>query len=255
MACGATSCGLWGAIPASVPTTIGAPSSRTLAIDSNIVVNHAGMPPGGSWIGTSGHRPKVAESGICDAATRLSSSSPGGCVQSSLVKEQCSMVSTPASTESEMPCTPWQWAATGIPSRCASSTATLKSSAVNWDCHAGVVGVPCPPVAMIFTTSQPRSARSMIAARSSSRPSHSPFRYQQCPPGGVIGGPEHRIVGSASSLRRSSVTKLRSPRSRRVVTPPVRARWAFARARRRSSSSERFATCSSRVPLPSNTRC
>ena len=42
----------------------------------------------------------------------------------SVTNEQCSSVATPASTARRMPSMPWAWAATGLPTRCASSTIT-----------------------------------------------------------------------------------------------------------------------------------
>ena len=108
---------------------------------------------------------------------------------------------------------------------------------------------------MIFTTSQPRSTRSATAAARLFEPSHSPPRYQQWPPGGVIGGPAAAIVARSGSARKPRVTKPRSPRSRTVVTPPSKASRAFARARAVSAVSSTSLTCCSSVPRPLKTRC
>ena len=92
-------------------------------------------------------------------------------------------------------------------------------------------GVLAPPLAMIFTTSAPRAARSRTAARSAATPglaAHVPA----VPPGMVIGGPLPTTVGSAASRplpsRHSITAQRRSPRSRTVVTPA--ASWALSDA-------------------------
>ncbi len=52
----------------------------------------------------------------------------------------------------------------GRPRRCASRTTAVSSSSVNWHSVTEVPAVSIPPLAMILTTSTPRSARSATAA-------------------------------------------------------------------------------------------
>ena len=93
-----------------------------------------------------------------------------------------------------------------------------------------VPGVMVPPLAITFTTSTRRSARSRTAARSASSPATSPPIIQQCPPTEVMGGPEATMCGPWSAparSRRSTTAQRSSPRSRTVVTPEASC-WASA---------------------------
>ena len=114
--------------------------------------------------GTCGSRPTVDETATPDAARRSINSS-GGSQRSLLVKNvQCSIESTLVSRASSMAVMPWQWAATGTPSRWAASTTSRSSRSVNWLAHIGTVGVRNPPLTITLTTSHPRSTRSLTAS-------------------------------------------------------------------------------------------
>ncbi len=130
---------------------------------------------------------------------------------SAVMNEQCSMLSTPAAAASVMPCGPWACAATGSPRRCASVTTVLSSVRVYCDSCGCDPGVSWPPVAMILTTSVPRSARSATAERSASMPGASPPRNQQWPCTVVIGGPATRTCGPAAGWAASSARKASVP--------------------------------------------
>ena len=99
---------------------------------------------------------------------------------------------------------------------------------VNWHAATSVPGVMLPPLAMIFTTSTRRSARSRTAARNASTPATSPPIIQQCPPTDVIGGPDATMCGSPArgASRRSTTDQCGSPRSRTVVTPDASWSWS-----------------------------
>src|SRR5215207_7170565 len=75
-----------------------------------------------------------------------------------------------------------------------------------------VSGVLIPPLAITLTTSTRRSTRCRTAACSSSAPAASPPRYQQCPRGVVIGGPEATIHGNPSSWARCASRTLQAYR-------------------------------------------
>ena len=64
-----------------------------------------------------------------------------------------------------------------------------------------VPGVMFPPLAITFTMSTRRSARSRTAARNASSPATSPPIIQQCPPTEVMGGPEATMWGPWSGGR------------------------------------------------------
>lgn len=104
------------------------------------------------------------------AASRAGSAS----TPSAVTNVACSMLSTPAASASLIAGVPCAWAATGRPSRCASSTTARRSADEYCDSCGGEPGVMLPPLNMILTTAQPRSCRSRTAARRAAAPSAAP---------------------------------------------------------------------------------
>ena len=86
----------------------------------------------------------------------------------------------------------------GSPARCAASTSAVSSPTVNWAPSWSVSGVANPREAITLTTSTPRSACSVTAARGSS--CTSPPRKWQWPPGVVSGGPDATTRGRPGAL-------------------------------------------------------
>ncbi len=73
----------------------------------------------------------------------------------SVTKEQCSIVVTPASTARRMPSMPWACAATGLPTRLASSTITASWAVLNCAYQGADPAVMKPPVDITLITSTP----------------------------------------------------------------------------------------------------
>jgi hypothetical protein len=88
------------------------------------------------------------------------------------------------------------------------SSGRQSSSMENWGTNTSVPPVIMPPLAITFTTSTCRSARSRTAATISFPPFTSPPRKPQWPPGVVIGGPEATIQGNPSSTCRCASRRL-----------------------------------------------
>ena len=149
---------------------------------------------------------QVGETYTSAAAIRSASSGSTAPMPSGVWNEQCSRVSTPASSARRMPSVPCAWAATNLFSRCASSTATRSSSVVNWACQGAEPGVMFPPVDISLMTSTPALWWRRTIWRISATLSTSAPMNQQCPPVTVMAGPAvsirgPRVVPSAMASR------------------------------------------------------
>lgn len=150
---------------------------------------------------------------------------------------QCSIESTPASTAARMPFAPIACAATDRFRSCASRTPASSSSAVNALKVAGMPGVRTPPVAISLIAAAPARISSRTAARTASGPSTSRENAMlwPWPPVTVRARPAARIRGpgtrpAATALATSMLAPPIPPRSRTVVTPASRFRFALTTA-------------------------
>ena len=97
----------------------------------------------------------------------------------------------------------WAWAVTGRPRPWDSSTTQRSSSRVNWQAAMSVPGVMFPPLAITFTMSTRRSARSRTAARSAVLAGHLAAHHPAVPADrgdGRTGGDDVRLVVRARAV-------------------------------------------------------
>ncbi len=185
-------------MPASSPEMTCTPAARTPAKSSwrlsRVMPKRASISRIRGDSTASGALPSVGQTTISRSRSRRIRSSESSTPRA-VRQVQCSMPSTPASTACSTAARAWACAVTGRPRPCDSSTTQRSSSRVNWQAAMSVPGVMFPPLAITFTTSTRRSARSRTAARSASSPATSPPIIQQCPPTEVMGGPEATMCG------------------------------------------------------------